>query len=165
MVDTNAIKELRERTGAGVLDCKRALDETQGCIEDAAEILKRQGLAKAERKASREVRQGLVEAYVHTGGRIGALIEVNCESDFVAHTDEFKRLAHDLAMQVAAIDPEMLDGEGVPEGADPIELHLLSQPFIKDPARTVQDLINEVIARVGENIRVKRFARYELGKD
>lgn len=164
MVTAQAIKELRVMTGAGIMNCKKALEEAKGNIDSAIELLRRQGLAKAEKKAHREVRQGLVEAYIHTGGRIGAMVEVNCETDFVAHTDELKGLAHDLAMQVAATDPSFLSSDGAPEGVDPSEACLLSQPFIKDPQRTVQDIIAEKIARVGENIKVSRFARFELGK-
>jgi len=140
MTTTQQIKALRERTGAGIMDCKKALEETKGDIDGAIEILKKRGLAKAEKKVHREVSQGLVEAYIHTGGRIGALVEVNCESDFVAHTDEFKGLAHDLAMQVAATAPSSLSSDGIPEDLDPSEACLLHQPFIKDPQRTVQDL-------------------------
>jgi len=165
MVSTEAIKELREMTGAGIMSCKRALEEAKGDVDVALEILKRQGHAKAEKKAHRETRQGLIEAYIHTGGRIGAMVEVNCESDFVAHTDEFKTLAHDLAMQVAATEPLFLSSEDAPEGTNPSEACLLSQPFIKDPQKTVQDIITETIAKVGENIKVGRFARFELGKD
>jgi len=169
-VTTQTIKELREKTGAGIMNCKRALEEAKGDIDGAVEILKRQGLAKAEKKAHREVRQGLVETYIHTGGRIGALVEVNCETDFVAHTDEFKELAHHLAMQVAATDPSFLsradfNEDELPHEVDPDEVCLLSQSFIRDPERTVQDIINDIIARVGENIKVRRFARFELGKD
>jgi len=115
MVSTEAIKELREMTGAGIMGCKKALEEAKGDIDDALEILRRQGHAKAEKKAHREVSQGLIEAYIHTGGRIGAMVEVNCESDFVAHTDEFRGLAHDLAMQVAATAPSFLSGEDAPQ--------------------------------------------------
>lgn len=165
MINTEVIKELREMTGAGIMGCKKALEEAKGDIDGALELLKRQGHAKAEKKAHREVRQGLIEAYIHTGGRIGAMVEVNCESDFVAHTDEFKVLAHDLAMQVAATAPFFLRDEDAPVGIDPNEACLLSQPFIKDPQKTVQDIIAETIARVGENIKVGRFARFELGKD
>ncbi len=165
MTTTEAIKELRGKTGAGIMDCKKALQEAEGDLDGALEILRKRGFAKAEKKAHREVSQGLVEAYIHTGGRIGALVEVNCESDFVAHTDEFKRLAHDLAMQVAATDPSFLSSEGVPKGVDPSEACLLSQPLIKDSQRTVQDVITETVAKVGENIKVRRFARFELGKE
>jgi elongation factor Ts len=165
MITTEVIKELRGITGAGIMDCKRALQETRGNLDNAIEILRKQGFAKAEKKAHREASQGLVEAYIHTGGRIGALVEVNCESDFVAHTDELKRLAHDLAMQVTATDPSFLSNKDIPADVDPGEACLLSQPFIRDPQRTVQDIITETVARVGENIKVRRFARFELSKE
>lgn len=165
MITIEIIKELRGATGAGIMDCKKALQEADGNLNDATEILRKQGFAKAEKKAHREVSQGLVEAYIHTGGRIGALVEVNCESDFVAKTDELKTLAHDLAMQVAATDPTFLSSEGIPEEVEPSEACLLSQPFIRNPERTIQDIITETIARVGENIKIRRFARFELGKE
>ncbi len=171
MVTTDMIKDLREKTGAGIMDCKRALQQTDGDLEGAAEILFQQGYQKAEKKAEREAREGLVEVYIHTGGRIGALVEVNCESDFVARTDDFKSLAHDIAMQVAATDPLYVCVEDMPqEGSsddelDPVEVCLLSQPFIKDPQKTIQDIVTETVARVRENIKVRRFARFELGKD
>jgi elongation factor Ts len=171
MVTTDMIKDLREKTGAGIMDCKRALQQTDGDLEGAAEILFQQGYEKAEKKAEREARDGLVEVYIHTGGRIGALVEVNCESDFVARTDDFKALAHDIAMQVAATDPLYVCVEDMPQESDsddeldPAEVCLLSQPFIKDPQKTIQDIITETVARVRENIKVRRFARFELGKE
>lgn len=165
MAATEQIKELRGITGAGILDCKRALEEVAGDIIGAVEILRQQGLATAEKKAKREARQGLVEAYIHTRGRIGALVELNCETDFVAQTDELKELAHNLAMQVAATDPSSIGGDELPEEMDPSQACLLLQPFIKDPGKTVQDIITETIAKVGENIRIKRFARFELAKE
>jgi len=164
MANTQQIKELRERIGAGVLDCKKALEEAKGDITTAMEILRKQGLAKAEKRVAREVRQGLIEAYIHTGGRIGALVELNCETDFVANTDEFKELAHNLALQVAATEPSFIGSDDAPGEVDPSEACLLHQPFIKDPQKTVQEIITETIAKVGENIRVRRFARFELGK-
>lgn len=164
MANTQQIKELRERTGAGVLDCKKALEEAKGDTTDAMEILRKRGLAKAEKRVNREVRQGLIEAYIHTGGRIGALVEVNCETDFVANTDELKELAHNLALQVAATEPSFIGSDDAPGEVDPSEACLLHQPFIKDPQKTVQEIITETIAKVGENIRVRRFARFELGK-
>jgi len=164
-ISTDMIKELRNQSGAGIMDCRSALLDTEGNMEKATRVLKEKGLAKAQKKAERATTQGLIEAYIHTAGRIGAMIEVNCETDFVARTDEFKELAHCLAMQVAALSPQFISGEEVPEGAD-VELQeacLLLQPYIKDPARTVQDVIIETIAKVGENIRVGRFVRFELG--
>jgi elongation factor Ts len=165
MITIQTIKELRGATGAGIMDCKKALQEAEGNLNDATDILRKQGFTKAAKKAHREVSQGLVAAYIHTGGRIGSLVEVNCESDFVAKTDELKTLAHDLAMQVAATDPTFLNSEGIPEGVEPNEACLLSQPFIRDPERTIQDIVTETIAKVGENIKIRRFARFELGKE
>ncbi len=162
---TAQIKALREKTGAPVIECKNALTECECNEEKALELLLKRGLARAEKKLHREVSQGLVEAYIHPGGRIGALVEVNCESDFVARTQEFKDLAHDLALQIAAIAPMFLSPQEIPpsDNADPKEVCLLSQPFIKDPQKSVEERMKETIARVGENIRVKRFARFELG--
>jgi len=164
-ISVMAVKELRAKTGAGVMDCKRALVEAEGDQAKAAEILRQQGLARAEKKAARLASQGLVEAYIHAGGRIGALVELNCESDFVARTEEFKVLAHDLAMQVAATAPQYVSEDDVPDGVvvDPAEVCLLAQPFIRRPEITVRQVIAEAIARVGENIKVRRFARFELG--
>ena len=164
-ISTDMIKELREQSGAGVMDCRGALLDCEGDMEKALQVLKEKGLLKAQKKAERTTGQGLVEAYVHTAGRIGALIEINCETDFVARTDEFKDLAHCLAMQVAALSPKFIAEEDVPEGEDiePQEACLLLQPYIKDPTLTVKDVIIETIAKVGENIKVSRFIRYELG--
>jgi elongation factor Ts len=159
------IKELRNQCGAGIMECRNALIEGEGNMEKALHILKERGLLKAEKKASRTTAQGLIEGYIHMGGQIGALVEVNCETDFVARTDEFKQLAHDLAMQVAALAPQYISEEELPEGADvePQAVCLLQQPYIRDPGRVVRDVIVEVIAKVGENIRVSRFTRFELG--
>lgn len=159
------IKDLRAKSGAGIMDCRGVLMETEGDMDKALEILKEKGLLKAQKKAGRTTSQGLVEAYIHTAGRIGAMIEVNCETDFVARTDEFKEMAHCLAMQVAALAPLYISDEDIPEGdeAIPEEVCLLNQQYIKDTARTVKEVITETIARVGENITVSRFVRYELG--
>jgi len=147
------------------MDCRKALLEAEGDTEKALEIIKQQGLLRAKKKAERATTQGLVEAYVHTGGRIGAMVEVNCETDFVARTKEFKELAHHLAMQVAAMSPQFISEREVPEDSDtnPQTACLLLQPDIKDPSRTVQDVITETIAKVGENIKVGKLARFELG--
>jgi elongation factor Ts len=165
-VSADDVRSLRERTGAGVMDCKRALEAADGDVDRAVAVLQERGLALAEKRAHRETSQGLVEAYIHAGGRIGSMVEVNCETDFVARTDDFRVLAHDLAMQVAATSPMAVSEEDLPSGAegDPAELCLLRQPFIKDPSRTVDDVVKEVIAKTGENIRVSRFARFELGQ-
>jgi elongation factor Ts len=164
-ISTEMIKELREQSGAGIMDCRSALLGTAGDMEKALEVLKEKGLLKAQKKAERATRQGLIEAYIHSTGRIGAMIEINCETDFAARTDEFKEMAHCLAMQVAALSPQFISQEDIPEGAEvePQEACLLLQPYIKDPTKNVKDVIMETIAKVGENIRVSRFIRYELG--
>jgi len=164
-ISVDRIKELREQCGAGIMDCRNALLEAGGDMEKALQSLKEKGVLKAAKKAERATSQGLIEGYVHTGGRIGAMIELNCETDFVARTDEFKKLAHNLAMQIAAMCPQFVSADEVPEGADikPETACLLAQAYIKDPSKTVQDVITETIARVGENIRIKRFVRFELG--
>ncbi|MBI4491242.1 MAG: translation elongation factor Ts [Chloroflexi bacterium] len=164
-VTTEAIKALREKTGAGVMESKRALEASSRNLARAEELLREWGLARAAKRAGRVAAQGLVEAYVHAGGRIGVLVEVNCETDFVARTDEFKRLAHDLAMQVAATNPRSVAGEAGADSTAEEDLPLLEQPFIKDPSQTVQDLINEAIRKLGENVVVRRFCRYELGAE
>jgi len=164
-VSTTSIKELRGKTGAGVIDCKKALLEAEGNLEKAADILNQRGLALARKKADRAADQGIIEAYVHQGGQIAALIEINCETDFVSRTDEFKELAHNLALQIAAMSPKFISLEDMPQetDTDPQTACLLLQPFIKDPNKTVQDIITETIAKVGENIKIRRFVRFELG--
>ena len=164
-ISADSVKELRNQSGAGVIACRNALLETEGNMEKALQLLKEAGILKAQKKATRSATQGLIEAYIHTKGRIGAMIKVNCETDFVARTDEFRELAHNLAMQVAAIPPQFISTDEIPEGSD-IEHQadcLLAQPFIKDPSKTVQDVVTEAIARLGENIKVTEFARFELG--
>ncbi len=165
-ISINTIKELREQSGAGIMNCRNALLEAKGDMEKALQILKQQNLFQAQKKAARSTTQGIVEAYIHGGGRIGAMVEVNCETDFVARTDEFKELAHNLAMQVAALSPKFISKEETPEGIDiePSEDCLLLQSYIKDEGKTVQDVITEVIAKVGENIKVSKFIRFELGR-
>ena len=162
-IPIQAVKELRSRTNGGIVECKNALLEAGGDIEKAIEIFKSRGLAIAEKKKERTAREGMIEAYIHHTKRIGALVELNCETDFVAHTDEFRELARNLAMQVAATSPQFITVEEMPSEADPETHCLLSQPFIKEPAKTVQEIIAETIAKVGENIKVRRFARFELG--
>jgi elongation factor Ts len=166
-ISIEAVKEVRNRTNVGIADCNKALSEVGGDVEKAIEFLKERGAAIAEKKKEIGVADGVIEAYVHHTRRIGALVELNCETDFVARTDEFRKLARDLAMQVAATSPQFISSEEMPpkEEADPQVACLLSQPFIKDPTRTVQDTIAETIAKVGENIKVGRFARFELGVD
>lgn len=166
-ISLESIKDLREQSGAGVMQCRNALEKHEGNREKALEFLKEQGLLKAKEKAERTAAEGLIEAYIHTGGRVGAMIELNCETDFVARTDEFKQLAHNIAMQVAAMNPRFIAEEDVPEKAEiePQVACLLRQPYIKDQELTIQDIIIETIARVGENIKVSRFARFELGEE
>ena len=164
-VTTDMIKQLRDDTGAGVMDAKRALDDAAGDMARAREILREKGLAAAAKRSERETNQGVVEAYIHAGGRIGVLVELNCETDFVANTPDFRQLARDVAMQVASMQPLAVDVESrTPEmeGSDE-EIVLLAQPFIKDGSRTIGDLVTEAIAKTGENIRVARFSRFELG--
>ncbi len=165
-ISTEKIKGLRDETGAGVMDCRNALLKTDGDIEKAIEILKEQSLVRVGEKSQRETLQGLIETYVHTGGRIGSMVELNCETDFVARTPQFQELAHNLAMQVAAQEPLCITEAQMPEDTDmgPEIACLLLQPFIRDPEKSVQDLVTETAAKVGENIRVSRFARFELGQ-
>ena len=164
-VTTEMVKALRMQTGAGIMDCKRALEQAEGNGQRAEEILKGHGLSAAMKKTARETREGLVEAYIHSGGRLGAVLELNCETDFVARTEEFKELAHDLAMQVAAMDPLYPDQHEVEgeETGPPGVVSLMDQPFIKDPSSTVREVVQEMMVKVGENIRVRRFTRYALG--
>ena len=195
-VTPQMVKELRERTGAGMMDCKSALLEAKGDMEQAIDVLRKKGLASAAKKAGRVTAEGIVGSYIHAGGKIGVLVEVNCETDFVARTDEFQELVKDIAMHIAAADPRFVRreevtedvlarerkvqrertlAEGKPEKVvDKIvegrmekffaEAVLLEQPFIKDPDKTVGDLINERIAKIGENIQVRRFSRFKLGE-
>jgi elongation factor Ts len=167
-ISATQVKELRELSGAGIMDCKRALQSTEGDIAKAAAILKEQGLAKAEKRSERTALQGLVECYIHAGGRIGAMVEVNCETDFVARTDDFKRLVHDIAMQVAATSPKLIGNEPKEENSADGQVVaeedlLLKQAFIKDPSISIEELVRNTIAKTGENIVVRRFARFELG--
>jgi elongation factor Ts len=164
-ITTDMIKKLREQSGAGIMDCRTALVGCQGDFDKALETLREKGLLKAQKRAERITSQGLIEAYIHTAGRIGAIVEVNCETDFVARTDEFKELAHCLAMQIAAMSPKYILETEIPEGSDvvPNEACLMLQPYIKDPTKTIKDVVAETIAKTGENIKVRRFIRYELG--
>ena len=196
MVTAEMVKELRERTGAGMMDCKKALNECNGNMDKAIDFLREKGLAAAAKKAGRVAAEGTVEAYIHGGGRIGVLLELNCETDFVAKTEGFKALAKDIAMQIAAANPAYVSRSEVPasiiehereilrvqalnEGKPAHivekmidgrvekyykEVCLLEQPFIKDPDKTVTQLITESISKIGENIAVRRFTRYQLGE-
>ncbi len=165
-ITVDMVKKVREQSGAGIMACRKALIETEGDIERALEILGQRGRIIAQKKASRVASQGVIDAYLHTGGRIGAMVELNCETDFVARTEEFRGLAHHLAMQVAAMNPRVVSREDAPEVPEDemVSACLLLQPDIKDPSKTIGDIINEVIAKTGENIKVRRFARFELGE-
>jgi len=165
-ITTEQIKDLRQDSGAGIMDCRNALKETNGDKAKALELLQKQGMVKAQKTAGRTVKQGLVASYIHGGGRIGALIEVNCETDFVARTAEFQDLARNIAMQVAAMDPQYLSKDSCPTGVevDFQNVCLLLQPYIKDPTKNIQDMVTELIAKTGENIVISHFARFELGK-
>lgn len=168
-ISVESVKELRELTGAGIMECKAALEKAQGDIKRAREDLKAKGFAKAARKAERVTSQGMVGCYIHTGNKLGAMVEINCETDFVARTPQFQQLAHDLAMQVAATAPLYLTAADVPadlpedKKVDPAVACLMQQPFIKDPAVTMEDVVKGTIGTLGENIRVRRFIRFELG--
>jgi elongation factor Ts len=166
MVSTEDVKRLREETGAGMLDCKKALDETNGDFDKAKEMLRQKGFESAAKRAERETAEGVVQSYIHHNSRMGVLVEINCESDFVARTDDFRKLAQQIALHIAGAGPMYVSAEDVPAGADgdPKETVLLAQPFVQDESRTVEDLIKETISKTGENIRVKRFARFELGR-
>lgn len=155
------IKKLRGLTGSGILDCRNALEEADGDSTKAQAILREKGLASAAKKATRTAAEGVVESYIHNGSRVGVLLELNCETDFVARTDEFRTLAHDIAMHVAAMDPETVSSE---DGQDS-ETSLLGQPFIKDPSKTIQDLVNDNIAKLGENVQIRRFTRFALSEE
>ena len=165
-ITTAEIKALRDLTGAGIMDSKRALEGADGDMDKAQEILREKGIASAAKKSDRETDQGLVESYIHSGGRIGAMVEANCETDFVARTEDFRALAHDIAMQVAAMNPAFIDESDIPEceEANPQEACLLQQPFIKDPSLTINELIRETVGKLGENIRIRRFSRFSLGE-
>lgn len=197
MSEMDAIRDLRSRTGAGVLDCKKALTEAEGDVPKAVDILRKKGIAKAESKAERTAQEGIIEAYIHPGSKLGVLLEMNCETDFVALNDDFKNLAHDIAMHIAATDPVAVSREEVPEEVVARERDiytdqakvsgkpekvlekivegrldkyfkdscLLEQPFVKDPEKTVKDVVKEAIARIGENIVVRRFSRFRVGEE
>lgn len=198
MSEINAalVKELREKSGAGMMDCKNALVDAEGDIEKAGEILRKKGIAKASKKTDRVANEGKIESYIHPGSKLGVLVEVNCETDFVANTEDFKNFTHDLAMHIAASSPlyvkkedipaEVIDQEmeiyreqakaqGKPEtildkiaqgklGKYYSEVCLVDQPFVKDPDKTIQVLLTEMIAKLGENITIRRFSRFKVGE-
>ena len=151
-ISIESIKKLRGKTGGGIADCRRALEQAKGDFKRAEELLKKWGVDKAAEKSDRVVGAGLVDTYIHAGGRVGAMVEVNCETDFVAKTEEFKTLVREVAMQVAAMDPKNVE-------------EVLEQEYIRDSAKKIDQLVKETIAKVGENIVVRRFARFELGTE
>jgi len=196
-ISASLVKELREKTGAGVMECRKVLQETNGNIDEAIKLLRQQGLQAATKKASRTTSEGQIGSYVHFGGKLGVLVEVNCETDFVARTDQFQQLVKDIAMHIAALNPKYLSNQDIPEAIvkDELELYksqardsgkpenivekiaqgklekfyksvcLLDQAFIKDENLTIKELLNEAIARIGENIKIGRFIRFELGEN
>ena len=166
MVTVELVRELRGQTGAGVMECKQALVDADGDLEKATELLRQKGLAQVAKRSDRVTTEGIIEAYVHTGGRVAAMVELGCETDFVARTPEFRTLAHDLAMQVAAMAPAYVDAEDMEEGdtRPAAQVTLLRQPFIKGSGSSVEDTIKEVAAKVGENIRVRKITRLALGE-
>jgi elongation factor Ts len=191
------VKDLREKTNAGMMDCKKALKETGGDMDKAIDYLRQKGLATARKRAGRATSEGVVHPYIHAGGKLGVLVEVNCETDFVAKNEQFQEFAHNLAMHIAAAAPVCLDQSGVPaellekekdvlraqalESGKPekivekmiegrlkkfySEICLLDQPYVKDPDKTVGDLLNETVAAIGENIKIRRFARFQVGEE
>jgi elongation factor Ts len=192
-ITAQMVGDLREKTGAGLLDCKKALTESNGNVEEAITILRKKGAASAAKKADRVAKDGLIESYIHVGGKVGVLIEVNCETDFVARNDDFRAFCKDLCLQIAAANPAYVSRDQVPEvelakereiaaaqvqGKPPAAVQkivegklekyfstvcLLDQPFVKLPEKTVKDMLTERIAKIGENIQVRRFTRYQLG--
>jgi len=197
MVDASIVKELRDKTGAGMMDCKRALEEAKGDFDRAIEILRIKGIASADKRVGRETQEGLITTYIHPGSKLGVLLEINCETDFVARTDKFKELADEVAMQIAGAFPLFVTRDEVPEEYIERErkiyleqakstgkpdnilekivdgkltkhlstVCLLEQPYIRDDSKTVEELIKEYIGIIGENIIVRRFARFKLGEE
>jgi elongation factor Ts len=196
-ISSDVVKKLRDKTGAGMMDCKRALAETNGNMEQAIEFLRKKGAAVAAKRADRQTNQGIIESYIHAGGRIGAMIELNCETDFVAKTPGFKQLAHDIAMQITAMTPLYVSREQIPQSVIDKELEiykvqaqnegkpaevaekisqgrldkfyqevvLMEQSFIKDSGKTIKDIIDDEVAKVGEKISIRRFLRFHLGEE
>jgi elongation factor Ts len=192
-ISATMVNDLRKQTGAGLLDCKKALTDANGNVEEAITILRKKGAASAAKKADRDTREGLIESYIHVGGKVGVLIEVNCETDFVARNDEFRQFVKDLCLQIAAANPSYVSRDQVPEadlnnereiaaaqvaGKPPAAVQkivegklekyystvcLLDQPFVKLAEKSVKEMITEKIAKIGENIQIRRFVRYQLG--
>ncbi len=195
-ISASQVKDLREKTGVGMMDCKKALKECKGDVKQAIDFLRKKGIATAKKRGGRQTSEGLVQSYIHAGGKIGVLVEVNCETDFSAKTDDFANFAKDIAMQIAATNPVSVDREGIPaetlekegeiyatqakESGKPekviekivegkmkkfySEVCLLEQAFVKDPDNSIQDLVNDLMAKTGENVTISRFARFQLGE-
>lgn len=195
-VSAALVKELREKCGAGMMDCKRALEETDGNLDEAVTLLRKKGMAAADKKSTRAANEGMVDSYIHAGGKIGVLVEINSETDFVARNEEFRAFVHDVAMHIAAASPTYVSREDIPEDVVAAEMDiyvaqaretgkpdnvltkiaegklnkwfeqvvLLEQPFVKDPDKTIDALRRELVAKVGENIEVRRFSRFQLGE-
>lgn len=196
-IDAGLVKKLREACGAGVMDCKIALNEAQGDLDEAVKILRQKGMATADKKSSRAANEGIIDHYIHPGAKVGVLVEVNCETDFVARNEDFKTFVHDVAMHIAATSPAWVSRDDIPEEVKAAELEiyamqakqsgkpdaviqkisegklakwystvvLLEQEFIKDPEKTIDDLRRELIGKIGENIEIRRFARFRVGDE
>jgi elongation factor Ts len=196
-IGAEQVKILRDRTGAGMMDCRKALEEVNGDIDKAIEVLRKRGVASAEKRAGRSTNQGIIEAYIHAGGRLGTIVELNCETDFVAKTEDFHMLAKEVSMQIAAMNPRAITREQVDTSVIEKELEiyraqaraegkpeqvierisvgkldkfyqdycLMEQSYVKDPGKTIKDVITEVIAKTGENISIKRFVRFQIGEE
>ena len=195
-ISAKDVAELRARTGAGMMDCKNALEETNGDADKAMELLRKKGMAKADKRTGREAREGIVASYIHPPGKIGVIVEINCETDFVARTDDFKNLGREIAMHIASANPIAVDASGIPAETvdrerriaeeqarqsgkpDAVvqkmvegkvesfykEVALLSQPWVREPKKTIADLVKEISGKVGENVVIRRFARFQLGE-
>ncbi len=196
-VDAGLVKKLRDACGAGIMDCKMALNEAQGDMDEAIKILRKKGMATADKKSARATNEGIVDYYIHPGAKVGVLVEVNCETDFVARNEDFKAFVHDVAMHIAAASPAWVSREDIPEETKAAEIEiysaqarqsgkpepviekiaegklnkwystvvLLEQEFVKDPEKTIEDLRREIIGKIGENIEIRRFARFRVGDE
>jgi len=196
-IDAGLVKKLREACGAGIMDCKMALNEAQGDMDEAIKILRKKGMATADKKSARATNEGIIDYYIHPGAKVGVLVEVNCETDFVARNDDFKAFVHDVAMHIAAASPVWVSREGIPEDTKAAELEiytaqakasgkpdnvvqkiaegkltkwyssvvLLEQEFVKDPEKTIDDLRRQLIGLIGENVEIRRFARFRVGDE
>jgi elongation factor Ts len=196
-IDAGMVRKLRDACGAGVMDCKMALNEAQGDMDEAIKILRKKGMATADKKAARATNEGIVDYYIHPGGKVGVLLEVDCETDFVARNDEFRAFVHDVAMHIAAASPAWVSREDVPEATKAAELEiytaqarqsgkpdavvqkiaegklakwfstvvLMEQEFVKDPEKTIDDLRRELVGKLGENVEIRRFARFRVGDE